>query len=410
MKHDTTRIISLGLLVIVFLLGAVPVQAQNSPPVAVGGSYVLRPDLLLQTNLSLTFWPLQNDYDPDGDPLIFIRGYCGNPCNYVNNGDGSFTYTPPLVHRRTFSMFDYAMGDGQNIVMGRVTIAVIPVDRTPVVLNPTFTIAHDTPLTITKDQLANDLDGDNLILSVDIPARGAYISMGDHLSEISVQPWTGYIGTTHFRYIITGDPMSTDLWDGRIDGEVTITMTGPVTAAFPITSGRGDVNQDGNSLETRNISIWIGRGQTQESYMGLRFESTSLPPPGVIITDAYLEVYSPSAQWIRVAVNIAGEKTVDSVPFTFTTRPSTRTLTSAQVTNYTNVLWTGRSWVQYRGLAPIIQEIVDQPDWHYSYQFLSSSMSLILRGLNGAWARKFVASYESGAAYAPRLIITYTLP
>ncbi len=45
---------------------------------------------------------------------------------------------------------------------------------------------------------------------------------------------------------------------------------------------------------------------------------------------------------------------------------------------------------------------MNRADWNPN-----NSLSLILKGNGGAYARKFVKSFEAGATTAPRLVITY---
>ena len=45
---------------------------------------------------------------------------------------------------------------------------------------------------------------------------------------------------------------------------------------------------------------------------------------------------------------------------------------------------------------------MQQPAWA-----AGNALSLVFRGTGSAWARKHVAAAESGAATAPRLVVTY---
>jgi hypothetical protein len=54
-------------------------------------------------------------------------------------------------------------------------------------------------------------------------------------------------------------------------------------------------------------------------------------------------------------------------------------------------------------MVPVVQEVVNRADWQSG-----NSLSIIVRGTGGAWGRKFVRSYEAGASFAPRLVVTYT--
>jgi hypothetical protein len=53
----------------------------------------------------------------------------------------------------------------------------------------------------------------------------------------------------------------------------------------------------------------------------------------------------------------------------------------------------------------VIQEVVNRGDWANG-----NSLSVILKGTNGQWGRKYVESYDGTPANAPKLVITYTTP
>ena len=75
------------------------------------------------------------------------------------------------------------------------------------------------------------------------------------------------------------------------------------------------------------------------------------------------------------------------------------------MTHSSNVQWTANTWYQLEQVAPLVQALVQRADWASG-----NALSLILRGTGSAWGRKYAKSYEAGAATAPRLVITYTVP
>ena len=165
-----------------------------------------------------------------------------------------------------------------------------------------------------------------------------------------------------------------------------------------------DVNEVNNALDTTSTTQWIGNGgATTGSYAGMRFTSV-LIPRGSLITSAYLQVYSTQNQWISCAFSIAADAVGNSSPFTSSTRPSQRTPTANAVTHSDNVSWAADTWYALDDMRAVVQEIVGRPDWQ-----AGNSLSIILRGTgSGAFSRKFVRSFDSGAANAPRLVVTYT--
>jgi len=165
-----------------------------------------------------------------------------------------------------------------------------------------------------------------------------------------------------------------------------------------------DVNEVNNALDTTSTTQWIGNGgATTGSYAAMRFTSV-LIPPGSLITSAYLQVYSAQNQWISCAFSIAADAVGNSSPFTASTRPSQRTLTANAITHSDNVSWAADTWYALDDMKAVVQEIVGRADWQPG-----NSLSIILRGTgSGAFSRKFVRSFDSGAANAPRLVVTYT--
>jgi len=53
-------------------------------------------------------------------------------------------------------------------------------------------------------------------------------------------------------------------------------------------------------------------------------------------------------------------------------------------------------------MSAVVREIINRPNWQPG-----SSLSIILTGTGSAWGRKFISTYERGATFAPRLVITY---
>lgn len=181
------------------------------------------------------------------------------------------------------------------------------------------------------------------------------------------------------------------------------TVLGEHTAVFQVNSSTDDVNQDGNSLETRGNSTWIGTGRnSSSSWTAYRFNNISIPK-GAEINSATLRLYSPTTQWITHSYRIYGENTGNSTTFRNNSKPSQRSLTSSSVAHTSNTRWAGKSWNTLDEMSSVVQQIVNRSDWNQG-----NSMSIILKGSGGSWGRKFVSGYDSGRQYAPQLVVTYT--
>ncbi len=187
----------------------------------------------------------------------------------------------------------------------------------------------------------------------------------------------------------------------------TMTFTpggGTTTVTIPVRTGNDDVNEDGTTVFYNNSQFWLGTAQnTTQSYVGLRFTGVTIPR-GATIISARLEIYSTTElQWKTIAFQAGGDAVNSSVAFTDTSRPSQRVLTVARVNHNTNIRWNANSWIVVDEMATIVQEIVNRGGW-----VSGNNLSLILRGTGTQWARKFALAFESGAAFAPRLVITYS--
>ncbi|HET8705411.1 MAG TPA: hypothetical protein VFM46_03830, partial [Pseudomonadales bacterium] len=177
------------------------------------------------------------------------------------------------------------------------------------------------------------------------------------------------------------------------------------TGSYQISASSDDVNQDGTALTTNSTSLWVGTGQdTTASYLGLRFTNINIPQHATI-TSAKISLYSSQNQWIQVAYVLAAEKTPDSPTFSSANPPSQRILTGAKVTHNDDTLWQAGAWYSLDEMAPVLQEVIDQSAWQSG-----NSVSFIFTGTGSAWGHKFVNAWDSSAATAPVLTVTYSTP
>jgi hypothetical protein len=175
------------------------------------------------------------------------------------------------------------------------------------------------------------------------------------------------------------------------------------TTAIQVTSLSDDVNEDGATYSSNNATIWLGNGSSAaSSFTGLRFTNVSVPN-GATITSAKLKVYSSQSQWLSIKFSMTGELTPDSATFSSNSKPSQRTLTVQKINHSSNVSWSANTWYLLDEIAPVVQEIVNQPGWQSG-----NSLSIILQGTGSAWGRKFFTSRDGSSANAPMLLLTYS--
>jgi hypothetical protein len=177
------------------------------------------------------------------------------------------------------------------------------------------------------------------------------------------------------------------------------------TGIFQITEFADAVNEDGPNLTESSFDLWIGAGESEESYTGLRFENVSVPP-GATIVSAQLEFYSPDIQWIGLEFEIAAESADSSASFSVESRPSSRVLTATRVRYESDFRWEANTWYSlHEDLRDIIREVISRPGWQSG-----NSLSIIIHNMARPFSRKTVIGLESAVEFLPRLVIRYQQP
>ncbi|MEM6477570.1 MAG: tandem-95 repeat protein [Pseudomonadota bacterium] len=172
---------------------------------------------------------LDNDSDPDGDVLSLILDATPSNGAVVDNGDGTYTYTPGYNFSGDATL-GYTVSDGNGASSrAQITFEIESTNRAPV--TPTVLIdgTEDTPLDIAQSflmGLVSDADGDALEF-VSISTESADIVIGEKPGAIyQITPALDYFGTVEIEYEVT---------DGRLNAIGTIEIDfAPVNDA-PIT-------------------------------------------------------------------------------------------------------------------------------------------------------------------------------
>jgi Ca2+-binding RTX toxin-like protein len=159
---------------------------------------------------------LENDTDPDGDPLT-VTGASSPDGTVTINPDGTLTFTPDENFNGPTEI-TYTVSDGNGGTdTATVTVDVTPVNDAPDAMDDDGTTTEDTPVTI--DVLGNDSDVDGDMLSVvDLgdPANGTVTDNGD--GTVDYTPDAGFTGTDTFTYTVSDGNGGTDV------AEVTVTV------------------------------------------------------------------------------------------------------------------------------------------------------------------------------------------
>lgn len=172
----------------------------NDPPVAVNDTVTTVEDSMI------TIPVLQNDSDPEGDPLtvtgLDLTATQGNA--WITGGGSAVEYQPAPEYSGG-DMFYYQVSDNNGgYDTALVVITVLPVNDPPVALNDTLMTLEDQPAVLDVLQNDTDTEGDPLqIVALDTVGLMGTLQLlpGDTLLEFTPAP--NYFGTTGFGYTIS---------------------------------------------------------------------------------------------------------------------------------------------------------------------------------------------------------------
>jgi VCBS repeat-containing protein len=205
---------------------AMTVEGANSAPSAANDQYTTDED----EPLSITApGVLDNDLDPEGNPLTAVLVSGPTHGQLTLNSDGSFTYTPDANYHGSDS-FTYHNNDGfLDSNEATVTLTIESVNDAPIAADDSYLTPMNTPLSIAAPGLlANDEDVDGQTLTAGMdgkPAHGALLLNAD--GSFTYTPNPSFTGIDTFTY--TAD-------DGDITDTATVTLqvTGTNTIYLPI--------------------------------------------------------------------------------------------------------------------------------------------------------------------------------
>jgi hypothetical protein len=234
---------------------------------------------------------LQNDEDPDGDPItaVLVAGPApGTGTLNQFNSDGSFTYTPPSSWTGT-AVITYKAYDGQAYSPdATVTISVFNVP--PVPEHDNFTVMKNQSLVVGAPSLKGndwDNDGDSLttIKVTDPDAGTGTITQFGTDGSFTYAPPTDWTGLATFTYKVNdgiqdSDPTTvaihvthdtvvsitpidgTGAETGSNDITLRFTRTGSTSADLPVFFGTSGTALEGDDYEPTGGVVTILAGQT----------------------------------------------------------------------------------------------------------------------------------------------------
>ncbi len=182
---------------------------------------------------------------------------------------------------------------------------------------------------------------------------------------------------------------------GNLDTSATTSRSLTVKVSLGSDDAEQDMTGGGVALINSRLPFGVNSGART---VGMRFYNVTIPKDATI-TSAVLEVKASASISGTTNFTVIGEA-ADNTP-TYTTgnkNISARTKTSANV-NWKPTAWTNGTLYRSPELKGIVQQIVIRNGWQ-------SGNALALQ-VTGSGTRK-AASFESGAANAPKLIVSYT--
>ncbi len=239
-------------------------------------------DAVTDENQPVVINVLENDKDPDGDPIT-ITGFT-QPQNgvVVRNDDGSFTYTPNPGFHGT-DVFEYSVTDGVNDWgdTAKVTIEVRDINQAPNAQDDAGVTDKNTPVVI--DVLANDSDPDGDALTVmSATANNGTVEINAD-GKLVYTPNDGFSGLDNITYTIT-DPSGEQ-------ASATVAVT--VRNANEIPVAHGD---SAEIVEDQSVIIDALANDSDPDGDALTITSFDQPVNGMVIQDASGNfVYRPNA-------------------------------------------------------------------------------------------------------------------
>jgi len=170
----------------------VTIEVGNRPPIANAVNVTTLEDT------PVTFDPVANDTDPEGDTLTLISIEGATKGTLVINGN-SVTYTP-LPDISGLDYLTYTITDGTHQVTGQIIVAIAEVADPPTAIDDDVVINENE--TVLIDVLANDIDPDSPVLSVvqvSAPIHGNAIIVNNRV-EYTPRPY--HWGTDTFTYTV----------------------------------------------------------------------------------------------------------------------------------------------------------------------------------------------------------------
>jgi VCBS repeat-containing protein len=373
----------------------------NNPPVVNDDNATTPEDISVFIDVAA------NDSDPDGSlNLASTNTNCAGCTettngNLLNNGDGTFNYTPNLNYNGPDS-FVYEICDTYGSCnTATVSIIIEPIADPPVAADDTGVVTQGATLNeAAPGVLSNDSDPDGDLLSISLnpvspPSYGNLTLNAD-----------GSYSYTHDGSQTTSDSFVYQVCDSAqlcdtATVNISITLATPTIFEVRVAASSDDAEERAAgsvSLTSSDLELVF---DTDIQTVGLRFNGVTIPQ-GANITSAFIQFQTDETHTEVTTLNIHGQADGNALTFTSSTNNITnRTLTTS------NVGWTPNPWTitgeagpdqQTTDIAPVIQEIVNLEGWSEG-----NSLAIIITGTG----KRVAEAFDGVQAGAPLLHVDY---
>jgi len=175
---------------------------ENEKPVAKDDLYAVAKDKVLNI---LPPGVLNNDYDPENDPMTVLLDHDVQHGSLTLNPDGSFLYDPDNTYLGN-DAFSYKVNDGyhdSDIATVNLKVLAAGTNSPPVAQNDAYVAVSGVDLNVDMPHgvIANDYDPDQDLLSVSVsipPTHGSLILNPN--GSFTYKSNASFVGTDYFKY------------------------------------------------------------------------------------------------------------------------------------------------------------------------------------------------------------------
>ncbi len=262
----------------------------NSRPIAVADTYSATEDTVL--NVPAATGVLQNDSDPDNEPITAVLVNNAAHGVVVLNANGSFAYTPAANYNGADAFTYHAFDGSRSSPDVTVTINIAPVNDVPVAVADRYEIpiGETTIVTAAQGVLANDIDPDGQTLTALIiaaPASGALIWNAD--GSFTYTPAPGFSGSVTFTY------RATDGTTQSADATVTLNVQNQraiVISEIMFNAASGQFAHEWIEVRNTGATPVNVRGWQIASGVSFTFPDTTIAGGGALVVAANVPAFS----------------------------------------------------------------------------------------------------------------------